>query len=97
VSATVHGVTTSARINDLDLARTMLAEGLERPFAEDCEAHGGIYDRRAFRTVHSWRGGYRAPRANPIVALFEKAIASGAKVMIATPTVTAEFDGGHVA
>ena len=97
VSATVHGVTVTTNVPDLDLARAILAEALERPFADDSNAHGGIYDRRAFRTVHSWRGGYRAPRVNPIVAMFERAIASGAKVMLASPAAVVEFEGGRVA
>ena len=97
MSATVHGVTVTINVPDLDLARAILAEALERPFADDANAHGGVYDRQAFRTVHSWRGGYRAPRVNPIIAMFERAIASGAKVMLATPTAVVEFKGGRVA
>lgn len=94
VSATVNGVTVTTRMPELDLARAILAEGLERPFADDSNAHGGIYDRRTFRTVHSWRGGHRAPRINPIIDMFERAITSGAKVMLATPAAVAHLDGG---
>lgn len=94
VSATVDGVTVTTRIADLDLAREVLAVSVEHRFAADANAHGGIYDRRTFRTVHSWRGGNRAPRVNPIIDLFERAIASGAKVLIATPAAVAEFEGG---
>lgn len=97
VSATVNDVTVSTRVPDLDLARAILADGLERPFANDSNAHGGIYDRRTFRTVHAWRGGYRAPHVNPIIAMFESAIASGAKVMLATSAAAVEFEGGQVA
>ena len=97
VSATVNGVTVTTKVPDLDLARAILAEALERPFADDSNAHGGIYDRRSFRTVHSWRGGYRAPLVNPIIAMFERAIASGAKVMLATPAAVVEFEGGRAA
>ena len=96
IAATVHGVTVTTLCDDLALARAMLSASLEQPFADDDQAHGGIYDRRAFHTVHSWRGGYRAPRVNPIIAMFERAIASGAKVMLATPAAMVEFEGGRI-
>jgi hypothetical protein len=95
ISAIVPGRMDITYCDDLEVARATLAPFIAS-HREDANAHAGIYDMRAFRTVDSFRGGQVfGPRdtRHPLERIFGRLIAKGDPVTIIDPRGIRTFNG----